>query len=636
MITLIAQLLMGYKKKLAEGKLIFSQSEIEKFNQCANHLDAFLNVQTNWLADGAIAHFWKQYELEKKNSVSALPTFDLSQEDLVDESRLAIIKGINFTKIMVETLITHIQPPDGCYYSAKSNDYKTFLSDLGKLCHAAQKSIHQFQLKLQNYTTDCILENDIYELATQLNGRYIYSNQGYDPLYTAKELGGACFGHVMNWASVITKTGRCLSMPRVNLQTFAFQQLQSDYVDDEEKILRCITINDIWFAVNQFMHQCDDNHIYACSLRYMTKGTSGHIFGIRKLVRGEIEFFDSNFGLFIFPQNTFKLWFVQLLATYYLDSSFELYIMNIGQQPPHAGPSIPPMQLDRASYPSCIESNYPVLYFSAIASVRPELYEYLLIEQRKCVVKIERVIDQKRHTKIMDVFDDDEGDKLKEMVIAVIENEITRISSTWYGEHELKIHALRELQQRILVANPCLCLMDVVNHWLLDFSSYSNLTYDMIIRSNRIESEANLTNCYRFIDSLVHHYEINVNHLRSLQYCLLNTLIDYTNRYMELFRSEEIPSTIREINSIVLSDKNNMKILSEIKNKCSSGYSIFSFFSYLNDDATASFVTIMNQLELNDPTSLIQSNRQLNNAMIKLEKQEMEHSHSPSISRSVQ
>src|SRR5262249_50866862 len=155
--------------------------------------------------------------------------------------------------------------------------------------------------------------NSPYHLANQLGARFTPSNQGHDPIRGRFsqdiDFEGVCYGHVMSWRDEIESTGRYLGLPRHNKKTFQYQNQQKQ---NTLGIKLCKSPIDIWETVDNVIASLNSDSIYKLGFRTMD---SAHVMGLRKLNTGEIEFFDSNSGLFVFKNSTsFRIWLIQLFS----------------------------------------------------------------------------------------------------------------------------------------------------------------------------------------------------------------------------------------------------------------------------------------------------------------------------------
>jgi hypothetical protein len=169
---------------------------------------------------------------------------------------------------------------------------------------------------------------------------------------------GACHGHVLVAMQEIQKSGKNLSLPRYdketlllfesqyNLQQFASYPQKSSVKLEWEHTNIDKEHEDIAQKIESFFNiiLTKDSREYIYAVQMTKPGITGHIATIRCIPStSEIEYNDSNLGLFVFPTiDAFNYWFSQqVIREPQFYNGAEISLLQIGKQPELTSASIP-------------------------------------------------------------------------------------------------------------------------------------------------------------------------------------------------------------------------------------------------------------------------------------------------------
>lgn len=404
-----------------------------------------------------------------------------------------------------------------------------------------------------------------HQFANSLDGIYYPINQYFDPFqgmsndeYKVKQINGICFGYVQIWAQKIADKGKSSLLFKNDAETFNHHKNQS--------------------RVGQGVSGFDYTHIYEIEEKFgilLSKISTEYVYrlvlnrdhaaGIRKIPHStKIEYFDPNFGLFVFPDaERFKIWFSNYFLYNYFKMDGRIHLYRQQDQPIHATPSIPDITIDtNYSYSpkflyevlstniiGSTEQAYSRVQFSAeFLSRRPfgdEIHKKIT-EEMFLGVKIREKNTKALVRKKLGIVETKEKDQKVSSEIKVnpvTEDQIQLTisgdkkyikSSSEYGAQliqmtqnalQAKIEALEgkeweptklafiELKKRIENAECFMTLTSIINNWLsckpLDEKDQGK-TYGEIIQEKKPFGRPRANSlAYQFITDLKKNYEIN-------------------------------------------------------------------------------------------------------------------------------
>lgn len=212
------------------------------------------------------------------------------------------------------------------------------MQNIETCCAGVLSSLEQMEIKLQK---EMFLLTRVCKNAEKLAGVSIPMSQDFDPLQglintsLVPPTEGNCFGHVYFWAKQVHEKG--YANPSIVLDTYAYKR----HKDQEERRAKLPNISIPPMANSQFitdlLQKINNQGVYELELY---SKTGGHAIGIRKIPKtGEIEFFDPNFGLFLFKnEKSFRDFFMRLMTSYRLrgDDYRTATLKCISEQPANA------------------------------------------------------------------------------------------------------------------------------------------------------------------------------------------------------------------------------------------------------------------------------------------------------------
>lgn len=170
---------------------------------------------------------------------------------------------------------------------------------------------------------------------------------------------GACYGHVLLATQEVEKSGKNLLLPRYDKETLIkFWSHDNEHLDKQhpavaKKIIRWDILADKFKQNEAIAHQVEElfdiiisefhkEFIYGVAIKKPYE--FGHLSQIRYIsFTQEIEYNDSNLGIFIFPTlDIFNYWFTHHILSYFpLNTILTLSLIQLGVQPYYASSSIP-------------------------------------------------------------------------------------------------------------------------------------------------------------------------------------------------------------------------------------------------------------------------------------------------------
>lgn len=216
--------------------------------------------------------------------------------------------------------------------------FHELLQNIETCCAGVLSSLDQIDKKLQK---EMFLLTTVCKNAEKFSGVCIPMTQDFDPLQGLINVSlvapteGNCFGHVYFWAKQVHEKG--YANPSIVLDTYAYKR----HKDQEERRAKLPNISipsmDNSHFMTDLLQKINNQGVYELEL-FSKHG--GHAIGIRKIpTTGEIEFFDPNFGLFLFKnEKNFRDFFMRLMTSYRLrgDDYIKTSLKCISEQPANA------------------------------------------------------------------------------------------------------------------------------------------------------------------------------------------------------------------------------------------------------------------------------------------------------------
>lgn len=556
-------------------------------------------------------------------------------------------------KIFVETLRTYIKPLLEQLTTDRINDKKL---------HLTQKEEKFYNNKSKDY---------LLELASRLNGIYIPSRQGFDPLSNTH---GFCAGHVLRWAKEIHEKGYSRSLQKVDTSTDYYQTNQTHL--KPKSIKNEIFINhpeSILLKLDEFFGQLNERNIYYLRIAQTNELASSHACGFRIIPpTHKIEFTDPNCVAPIVFDNIdeFKKWFCHLLKQYYsIFNEMSLASSIISAQPSVTEASIPlndpklayeteilqtssnleffpPRNLSRGDFEHAkfikdIRQKSPLILaidgLTINETTRENFYSSLEIVSEKFDVVDYVEAKGDKNKDIQNNFDT-ANKEMKNKVIKLIE--IKKQLSL----NSPKKLALTRLQKMIWDAAPYLTLESIVEYWLYQKSDDNQYYKDIIKKQGFFDHDTPA-----FIATLVTENEINplcakekIDELQSKILLQLHKMIHMRDwgKVMPFFptgkkrninqinpslpdvKSVRLPKSVANITdilsrSIKITDttftnyERLTNVLNNIKDQCKKSNHVFSRLFNWRTRETAIFQDILKNLDVENTSSLMTVRAQL-------------------------
>lgn len=415
---------------------------------------------------------------------------------------------------------------------------------------------------------------DIYLLCTLFGGSYYMMKQKYDVMYgrPRDEKGewiassGMCKGALMVWTQEVETMG-CFESLRSAINETAYE-FQYDQSKMKFKTILTFPIN-TFLMMDNVLAKLSSDHIYACTL---SGNNTPHIVGIRKTVKNQIEFFDANFGVFVFPEaNNFAYWFNLFLGITYSEY-LEIELKEIGRQPKNAIASIGVandpdsvmpfgVYIKERALPSVfvceeklssatdedIHQKALALDNSFLRHLSPLLSEVsprdLVEYEQRCMaardtaeviflkkvakkLEVKEQIDEKKWTVYRKAQVECIHAALKKQVIQEINKELERLKNCSVGDETAKLRAdaLGALVVEVHGATAFLTMQGVIDKWLK--SKTKGKSNKVIVHTGRYTASVEPTKTELFLDSLYRNFEISLFRVMLFQSVLCDKLVN--------------------------------------------------------------------------------------------------------------
>ncbi len=373
--------------------------EIALLEQLLSDIRAFEEVQTNWLVNSGMIAKYEKYEKDKEDKSKdkdkdkskdekkdqgkdkdkdkdkdkrkdkkETQQIVLSQSELNQEAAESLLQSAQLTSHMAKVIIAQIDPDDEdaikpvlpknksiTILDKKEADYAYLKKNHGKLLEdiiICAKEVKKHAESISETDIRKILSRPVYKRAHQLNAVYFPSFQGLDPILGSsrdvtedkiEEWEGTCAGHVKSYGKIVSKKEKYLHLPRMDTTTLQYQNEENFHILSRK--IECKnddSFSTIYTKMETLLSRTTSQFIYYFSLNTFN---IGHAMSFRKLSLGKIEFFDPNYGVFVFNnEKSFLAWTCELLK-YYMNSMKEkdyfFYEMEIALQHKNAQPTIP-------------------------------------------------------------------------------------------------------------------------------------------------------------------------------------------------------------------------------------------------------------------------------------------------------
>lgn len=624
-----------------------TETQQTHLRQIQNAITAIEVAQKGWLKSGGgyISFARRNLELEKKSGSldkqSELGTkqselgpkqseehskrhdkdvAELTQELLLEEAEKAYKDSLNFTYIIMNHLLYDINYGR---YARTARDLPDLFGDirthLNCVISALEDNIPQGVKKYntttppkleitddEKYNLFAFKENPCIRLAIQLGGRYLPVKQIFDPLRGENE--GLCFGYTRDWINEVAEQGYYQSTPRADIKTYTYQINQQKIKKEDKLVIESSYKNgmDVSLALDSLLQKIEDHVIY--SFRTVPQSHEpGHAMGLRRIHHsGEIEFFDANFGIFVFPDvHKFRTWFLLLLRNEYCQKPGKLALSEARLQPQNAVATIPdikkpdiPMDDRDFECPSVkdfnkVQAMLDKCYFKifSLSDVFTTIKDKPDDDKMFNVIKnsiVENFIEYFKTTqyyipqqKVTDETMDDNTyhEELKEDIIKALNREVQRLEHAYIGDYISKRNVLVDLRERITNAPKCATLNSLINQWLNSID-HNNKTNRKIISDNRIKLFRAPTRSFKAIANLLTAHEINPACYLVLQEKLICKIVAYLERelnkapgrrwvsYNNVLMPKTFADIFASINKHVNGQINLEQLLEEIQLRC--------------------------------------------------------------------
>ncbi|MBV8803349.1 MAG: hypothetical protein JO131_10400, partial [Gammaproteobacteria bacterium] len=341
------------ERYMENKKSTLKENEKAGFYQLITFINT-IEAQSGWKENDSLSNYWKEVEKSKLDKEIKLPP--LNQVQIRKDALSRELKTYEFSNRQVQTLYNQInnEMPIFNNHSILKQQVNAALSAVMTGLNPDWKSVNNNQSKNIPLPKSTIRRIDLYQtqfkehydLCTTLQGSYIPFNQAADPLigkaHDANTVEGYCRGHTRIWANKIADHGRFDSLQRVTSATTRLQRDQEITVEHGRSYTQLIDIPECIQDV--FGTNIRENVTYGIDLAH-AGDINKHIIGFRKIpLTGQIEIFDANIGLFIFPDmDAFKIWFSHVFSTIYVSPyGGGISLEILGPQKENAKASIPP------------------------------------------------------------------------------------------------------------------------------------------------------------------------------------------------------------------------------------------------------------------------------------------------------
>lgn len=561
-----------------------SDEDKQLLYQFIERIRAIEHILRGWLAGGHIA----TYHLEEEN-----PSFKkiakTQQQDLINESVDAHEKMLNFTFLQTKNLQADLEKVFDRPDWKRQKNKVVLLSQLNECFNAVidelqnnrpvqeieievekekeieesekgkekihahktesastQKNDVSFQLALTDEEENTLEgDRDLYRNAKALGAKYYPYTQAANALAGQKKKGdeflskGMCDGLSRAWSDEIMEKGKSLKQPVSDKRVTYYQEnqepvskyLENLHANEKIKYFSYNVVNDK--LVLALLDNINDDSIYL--IGFYPAQEVPHSSGVRKLKNGQIEFYDPNFGIFVFPdRNDFQVWFQHdLLPKYAGELGGKLQLINAGKQPSNATASLPiespQHRAEQAiNFVSKLTSKHSVEPWDINLALPIAARAVLENSDNEKQTMIYEMLKAKLHQTYRNtIFNSKEQHiQQKNQVIAQLDNEINRLQHL----DAAKVDALKELKHRVQTAPLAATLATLISKWLNDFPPSGEKSHREIIQRHRIGGNGN-TRSYKFILNLMNHYEINPLRMEILQMELVKEITKFARNH---------------------------------------------------------------------------------------------------------
>ncbi|MBV8802991.1 MAG: hypothetical protein JO131_08545 [Gammaproteobacteria bacterium] len=602
--------------KTVEWNSLNHSEEVELFMELLTSITSIMTESGYLEAESSLANYWEKKEKDEEKKID-LPY--LTQNQLASEAQTIVEKMTLFTYEQTQKI----------YFEINHGKYQSLLTKHNKILNTVSLNIsttiqninpewqpptytgEEKNIKIQslpeNKNDTHQLSQGLYYFTNILNGFYIPLNQSLDPLNGDAQ--GYCFGHVLSWSDEISKKGRYTS-PQLSISP----ELDHEQIHQkEDKYDMCYFHKyhlslDLYSIIDNILKNIDTTFTFSISLR--SQGNTGHACGIRKIPStNEIEFFDPNYGIFVFKtEESFRIWFLRLLQMSYFDKGIEnsISLIKINKQTNDATASIPYQDIQPFSeqdkekmhkhfsdhtIPNNIKDK--VLYIcnkirmSSYITLNSEqkdsfkkaddfVYKTILNTQQALKNNPSNLITQKSfenneltddsfaiYKKNMDAY----HDFLKKQVCDKINIEIGTLTKS--KNHPNEIKALNHLKDSINEAGPHIALNAIIDRWLFVINKESKTSHHDLIKK--------LPGTYGFISFIRSQYETSpfISCLSQDRLLLkIFRAIQEQTQHLEKSKGttffntdQKLPTTLGKINQYILDYMQNKLSASEALEK---------------------------------------------------------------------
>lgn len=391
------------------------------------------------------------------------------------------------------------------------------------------------------------------------------------------------------------------------------------------------------------LYNVDEKSIYYIQTR-IKDSNYGHALGLHLLSDGKVEFYDPEYGIFVFPKMThFECWFQYLYAEYSSKEGGKMLLINMGKQPNNTTTSLPLFKeyseeeaIRKVMKTATLLCNslgdngkkwdavFAHIYHAAETAsnlLAKTTNSDLSATLEKQLKMLDRLTQEKFSTTFLsgswelDEESEMERSLLKLKVLNLIDKKIKKFKLSMFNKD--KFDALTELHQRIRVAPEGVTLKAVVNHWLMDKPEQGAQSYGDIIQmhyaNQQWEKESEQLD---FIYRLINDLEISPFRLRILQCFLLVKIGAIKNQW----DSEHFGAQVQRVfmDTTLTSPLDKLNALKQI----SLGKKVPSFFEKTrineNKKYQKELIKIFKKLDPHCPSSLLSATAKLEHVMKKM------------------
>lgn len=682
------------RAKLNEDEKIFLHALI-------NRINATENILKGWLSVGHLSTYHvikenkemleeiaKEFDEEKENESIKIP----SQKELLKESKQMHRNMLIFSYIQAKAIKKSIEefresndPSEDKSHSSEweSETVSNLLDNIDNCLQAVINSIKRdTHIKKKPKKTSSFHDDEhkskesiayelhfddrqmkllsgklpIQKIAKKFGASYYPLTQSLDPLVGGEKSKdniirnkGICGGLVMVWGDEIIKRGKYLRLPvgdsitthKQLTQLSQFEQWHKKAAKEKDKsaVSNFIYKDKISLqgVLANILNYIDSESVYLMQTRIYNDPNDSHILGIRQLPNGNIEFYDPNYGIFVFQSIiNFECWFIYLYEEYASDKGGEIRVNKMGLQAENAETTLPLYKV--VSEENAVEAlrqialkklrdnggekgKWAVILLHACHAMQTaanllskELNHSSEIKENfiKLWEEVEKEFSSTYLGGSLEIYnkENDEQLQLKTKAMNVVNNEIKKFKSI-----EMR-SALEELNRRIKKAEEGVTINTLINYWLSDPCGEGNKTYGDII-SKYADMADNKK--HDVIYELVHHYEISYSRLRLLQFSLLVTIDmiakqpefkDISKQIKKILKDPQLTSTSEKIDALTkmkLEKRVNSLFYSKTKN------------ATMENEQYRNLMKILKKIDPTNAESLLSANSHLKGFLDKLE-----------------